>query len=37
MRLFSKIGLIAMGWTGIIVTFYLYYISIKSILLIFNI
>ncbi len=37
MKLLSKIGLVITGWTGIFLTILLYYISIKSILLVFNI
>jgi len=35
MKLASKIGFITLGWLGIIATVFLYYISIKSILLLF--
>ena len=37
MKLLGKIGLVIMGWTGVFTAILLYYISIKSILLVFNI
>jgi hypothetical protein len=37
MKFINEIGLIIMGWFGILLTILLYYISIKSILLVFNI
>ena len=36
MELLKKVGFIALGWLGVIVTIYLYYLAIAPLFLIFN-